>query len=95
MRGHLSYDCNAQVLVPGKQNYSLAITWALDHNPFQAVQDILSRDVFEEALPAQNGQNGSHDLPMEGGAAMLAQRSLKIRKSRSLEDAAKVSVVPD
>ena len=93
----MMHDChNAQVLVPGKQNYSLAITWALDYDPVQAVQDVLNGEVFEEALPAQNGQDGPHGLPTEGGAAMLAQRSLKIWKSRSLEDAAKVSVVrPD
>ncbi len=76
--------------MPGKQNYSLAITWALDYDPVQAVQDVLNGEVFEEALPAQNGQDGPNGLPTEGGAAMLAQRSLKIRKSRSLEDAAKV-----
>ena len=70
--------------MPGKQNYSLAITWALDHDPVQVVQDVLSGEVFEEAVPAQNG---AHHLPAEGGAPM---KSLKIRKSRSLEDAAKV-----
>lgn len=95
MRGHLNDIQNMQVLVPGKQNYSLAITWALDHDPVQVVQEVLSGEVFEEALPAQNGQNGSHDLPREAGAAMLVQRSLKMRKSRSLEDAAKVGIVSD
>ena len=74
--------------MPGKQNYSLAITWALDHDPVQVVQDLLSGEVFEEAVPAQNG---AQNLPAEGGTAM---KSLKIRKSRSLEDAAKVRNEP-
>ncbi len=74
-----------QVLVPGKQNYSLAITWALDHDPVETVEYIMSGGATEEATPAPNG---SHNLP---GAAILAQRSLNMRKSRSLQDAAKVT----
>ena len=87
-------ELNAQVLVPGKQNYSLAITWTLDYDPVKVVADTLKgNEPEEEPGEAPPAQNGSHDLPTEGGAAMLARRSLKIQKSRSLEDAAGVSVV--
>ena len=69
----------AQVLVPGKQNYSLAITWAVDHNPVKAVEDTIRGQGAEEEMFEQNG-----------GHALLAQRSINMRKSRSLQDAAKV-----
>ena len=74
--------------MPGKQNYSLAITWALDHDPVETVEYIMSGGATEEAPPAPNG---SHNLP---GATILAQRSLNMKKSRSLQDAAKVTHQP-
>jgi hypothetical protein len=70
--------------VPGKQNYSLVITWALDHDPVKAVQDIVSRQEAQEGALEQNG-----------GHAMLAQRSINMRKSHSLQDAAKVGFRPE
>ena len=74
----------AQVLVPGKQNYSLAITWALDHDPVKAVEDIVNGQGAEEGTFEQNE-----------GHALLAQRSINMRKSRSLQDAAKVRSWPE
>ena len=45
----------AQVLVPGKQNYSLALAWALDYDPTQRVH----RTVAEAAARHQQGAPGS------------------------------------
>lgn len=74
-----------QVLVPGKQNYSLVITWALDHDPVKTVHEIISGDAGQEPEEAYSEQG---EVPKEGGAALLARRSLNMRKSQSLQDAA-------
>ena len=86
--------CMVQVLVPGKQNYSLAITWALDYDPVQTVHNTLNggRDEEpEEASGIESGSHGGEALPAELGAALLARRSLKMRKSQSLQDAVRVT----
>ncbi len=40
--------CMVQVLVPGKQNYSLAITWSLDYDPVKTVHSTLNGGQDEE-----------------------------------------------
>ena len=82
-----------QVLVPGKQNYSLAITWSLDYDPVKTVHDTLNGGQDEEPEEASGVESGSHcgeALPAELGAALLARRSLRMRKSQSLQDAVRL-----
>ena len=85
--------CMVQVLVPGKQNYSLAITWSLDYDPVKTVHSTLNGGQDEEPEEASGVESGSHGgelLPAELGAALLARRSLKMRKSQSLQDAVRL-----
>ena len=85
--------CMVQVLVPGKQNYSLAITWSLDYDPVKTVRETLNGgqdEEPEEASGAESGSHGGEALPAELGAALLARRSLRMRKSQSLQDAVRL-----
>ena len=79
--------------MPGKQNYSLAITWSLDYDPVKTVHDTLNggqNEAHEEASGIESGSHGGDALPAELGAALLARRSLRMRKSQSLQDAVRL-----
>lgn len=44
--------------MPGKQNYSLAIAWAVDHDPVEAVKEVLARSAEEEEEEGDEGKEG-------------------------------------
>ena len=81
------------MLVPGKQNYSLAITWSLDYDPVRlcTIPSMAAR-MRSLKWPAvfESGSHGGEALPAELGAALLARRSLRMRKSQSLQDAVRL-----
>lgn len=74
-----------QVLVPGKQNYSLAITWALDHDPVERVQQALAAAAGEEAAASTSGR-----LELDGAVTLERRKSLKMRRSASAQDPTEV-----
>lgn len=69
--------------MPGKQNYSLAITWALDHDPLERVHQALAAAAGEEAAASSSGC-------MEADGTVERRKTLKIRRSASAQDAAEV-----
>ena len=86
--------CMTQVLVPGKQKLPPWLSpGALDYDPVKTVHDTLSGGCNEEPEEAgghDSGSYGGEALPAELGAALLARRSLRMRKSQSLQDAVRV-----
>ncbi|BDA46094.1 probable translocator protein at N-terminal half [Coccomyxa sp. Obi] len=70
------------VLVPGKQNYSLAITWALDHDPVERVHQALAAAAGEEAAASPSGR-----MEADGTVTLERRKSLKMRRSASAQDA--------
>ena len=71
--------------MPGKQNYSLAITWALDHDPVERVHQALAAAAGEETAASTSGR-----MEADGTVMLERRRSLKIRRSASAQDATEV-----
>jgi len=84
------------VLVPGKQNYSLAIAWALDHDPVERVHQTLAAAEGEAAATAAApageacASSGGAAAAADGRVAVQTQSSLKMRRSASAKDASEV-----
>lgn len=83
--------------MPGKQNYSLAIAWALDHDPVERVHQTLAAaegKAAAAAAAAPAGEAGASSAcaaaPADGTVAVQTQSSLKMRRSASAKDAAEV-----
>jgi hypothetical protein len=82
-----------QVLVPGKQNYSLAIAWALDHDPVEAVQDVLERTgvAEEEGISEEAGPSLDVAPPdANGSSAAMPQPTSQMRRSASAAESGEV-----
>ena len=77
-----------QVLVPGKQNYSLAIAWALDHDPVERVKQTLA--AAEEGTAAGEAPAPASPTAADGTVKLETRKSLKIRRSASAQDAGEV-----
>ncbi|KAK9906580.1 hypothetical protein WJX75_004515 [Coccomyxa subellipsoidea] len=73
------------VLVPGKQNYSLAIAWALDHDPVERVKQTLA--AAEEGTAAGEAPAPASPTAADGTVKLETRKSLKIRRSASAQDA--------
>ncbi len=74
--------------MPGKQNYSLAIAWALDHDPVERVRQTLA--AAEEGAAAGDTPAAAGSAEVDGTVMLKKRKSLRIRRSASAQDATQV-----
>ena len=91
--GGLTTDACWQVMVPGRTHISLAVAWALDHDPVAAVQAAANRIPEEESVDLHVGDpvaapesTSGHSTPNQQGPSPGGTPPTSVRKLRAAEE---------